>query len=358
MTVKHLAETQVRLGHDVMVLTSDACSSAQSGCENINGVEVHRIESLRFSYSDLTFPLKTPNFDSDVMHLHSQNSLFCLRVAQQGAKKGDPTVYQFLGVDYLKDHPKRLIRLFGSRYQEWVQKKALDLADGIVTPSLKDHRVLAEKYGVDSVVIPHGIGCEYLERASNPNLFRETCNIGEEKIILYIGRLNPLKGIDVLIRSLLYLEHTLNDYVLVVIGTGSERYFRSISALAKRLGIEQQIRFLGYVEEVVKISALDAASVLVLPSVAPFETFPMVVNEAWARSKAVIASAIGALPNRVKHMKNGVLVPAGKPEILAESAIEIVTDENLQKRLGEAGKKELITWVQVAKLTVDLYNEF
>lgn len=355
--MKHLAEAQVKLGHDVTVLTSDVCSSARNGYESINGVGVHRVKSLRFNFSDLTFQLEFPNFDVDVMHLHSQNSLFCLRAAKHGKKKGLPIVYQFLGVDYLNDHPKRHIRLLGSWYQSWVQNMALDLADRIVTPSPKDHRVLIEEYGVNSAIIPHGIGHEYLEKDPNPLLFREMYDVGEEKIILYIGRLDPLKGIDVLIRSLTNLEQRFNDYFLMVIGSGSEAYVKRLQVMAKRLGIERQVRFLGYVEEDTKISALDAASVVVLPSVAPFETFPMVVNEAWARAKPVIASAVGALPYMVRHMENGVLVPSGKPEILAESMAEVLSDRNLQIRLGEAGRKELMTWEQVAELTGKIYEE-
>jgi glycosyltransferase involved in cell wall biosynthesis len=323
LTVKHLAEAQVKLGHDVIVLTSDACSLTRSGCESINGVEVHRVKSWKLGYSDLTFPLKMPYLDIEVMHLHAQNSLFCLRAAQQGKNRGLPIVYQFLGVDYLRNHPKRLIRLLGSRYQGWIQKKALHLADRIVTPSFKDHKLLAENYDVASVVIPHGIGCEYLEKASNPYPFRDKYDIDEKKVILYIGRLDPLKGIDVLFRSLTHLRKEFNDFALIVIGTGNEEYVTSLGVLAKRLGIEHRVKLLGYVDEDLKISALDAASVLVLPSIASFETFPLVINEAWARGKPVIVSTVGALAYRVRHMENGVLTPAGDSQALAVRSVRV-----------------------------------
>jgi len=357
LTVKHMAETQARLGHDVVVLTSNTCSFMPSVGESVNGVNVSRIKSLKLIYSDLTFPLERPDLESDIVHLHSQNSLFCLRVAQYSKKKGTPRLYQFLGVGYLKDHPKWLIRCLGSKYQDWIQIKALDLADRVVTPSPKDHKVLAEKYDVDSAVIPHGISREYLEKAPNPHLFRETYHIGEERIILYVGRLDPLKGMDVLIKALPHLKQRFDDCALAIAGTGSRDYVARLMVLAKSLGMEQRVIFLGYVEEEMKISALDAASVIVLPSVAPFETFPMVVNEAWARGKPVIVSAVGALPFRVNDMENGMLVPAGEPRMLAESLAKMLSDSKLQMRLGQAGRKELKTWEQVANLTVKLYEQ-
>ncbi len=160
-----------------------------------------------------------------------------------------------------------------------------------------------------------------------------------------------------MIKSLPYLGQGFKGHVLVVIGTGKEKYTASLMALVRKLGVKGQIRFLGYVEEDVKISALDAAIVLVLPSVAPFETFPIVISEAWARGKPVIASAVGALPYRVRHMENGALVPAGDPKALAESMAEILSDRNLQRRLGVAGRKGLMTWEQVAELTEKLYEE-
>ncbi len=81
--------------------------------------------------------------------------------------------------------------------------------------------------------------------------------------------------------------------------------------------------YTGFVSEEVKIGALDASSALVFPSISNYvEAFSLAITEAWARGKPVVASAVGEIPYRVRHMVNGLLVLPKNPKTLANAILQ------------------------------------
>jgi len=115
--------------------------------------------------------------------------------------------------------------------------------------------------------------------------------------------------------------------------------------------------FLGYVDEKTKIGALDASIALVLPSICNYvEVFSIVISEAWARNKPVIATAVGEIPYRVKHMINGLLIPPKNPQKLAEAIITLLNDENLRTKLGTEGRRNILTWSEIATKIISIYK--
>ena len=119
----------------------------------------------------------------------------------------------------------------------------------------------------------------------------------QEPFVVYVSRLHRLKGVDVLIKAMNIVAR-------------EEVELRPYREPARRLGVEKNIIFTGFVDEETKIGALDASTALVLLSICNYaEVFSLAITEAWARGKPVIASAVGEIPYRVKHMVNGLLVP-------------------------------------------------
>jgi len=82
-----------------------------------------------------------------------------------------------------------------------------------------------------------------------------------------------------------------------------------------------------------------------------------VISEAWARSKPVIASAVGEISYRVKHMVNGILVPPKNPQKLAEAMITLLNDENLRTKLGAEGRRNILTWNEIATKIISIYKQ-
>ena len=166
-----------------------------------------------------------------------------------------------------------------------------------------------------------------------------------QKIVLYVGRLEPSKGVEYLMQAFADLGRL--DTTLLIVGSGSGR--QALEGIAKRRGISGRVRFVGYVpiESVPLYHAL--ASVLVLPSIttpAGKEPWGLVVNEAFNQgvpvvaTRAVGAAAGGLLIDRV----NGLVVPEGDRTALAGALGTILGSPQLRKKWGRSARKTVGSW--------------
>ncbi|WP_434730807.1 glycosyltransferase family 4 protein [Thermogladius sp. KZ2Tp1] len=353
--VKALAEGMARLGHEVHVVTSNYGAEGRPREEVISGVHIHRVKSTRLGYPDLTYPIEVPRSvlrDADVVHGHSQNSLFTVKVIEQAKKLNIITAMHFMAVDALKDHPSALIRLLGSLYSDTMLKRALSSADIRLARSLRDKELIESKLGVNVEYVPDGVPKWFVEHDHAGKSFRQKYGVDGD-YVLYVGRLHPLKGIDVLLRAMRIVVSKV-DLRLVIAGTGDKRPYVE---LARSLGVDKYVLFPGFISEEDKVGAIDGSVCVVLPSISDYvEVYPMVISEAWARSKPVIASSVGGIPYRVKHMVNGLLVPPRDPKALAEAMIALVQDRELSVRLGMEGRKSVFTWDEIVSKLLSIYT--
>jgi glycosyltransferase involved in cell wall biosynthesis len=356
--VQSIAEEQVKLGHEVHVITVitsryDAKNRPEE--EIVNNVFIHRVKAVRVNFPDLTYPLEYPEKilkNADIVHGHTQNSLFVVKMIEKAKEISVKTVMYFMAIDALHDHPNPLIRALGPLYSRWILKKAVQLSDVKIVRSLRDHELLERKHGIRAIYIPDGVPRWFISYRYSGRMFRERYNLDGD-YILYIGRLHPLKGVDVLVRAMPYVRKHV-DLKLVVIGPGGQRPYRG---LAEKLGVKDHIVFLGYVDEETKIGAIDGSLGVVIPSVSSYvEVYPMAISEAWARGKPVIATSVGGIPYRVRHLVNGLLVPPRNPKSLAEAVITLANDKTLSTRLGNIGRSSIMTWDEIAKKITEVYE--
>jgi glycosyltransferase involved in cell wall biosynthesis len=352
--VKALAEGMARLGHEVHVITSTYGAEGRPRGETVNGVHVHRVRSVRLGYPDLTYPLEYPTHllkSADVVHGHSQNSLFTVKMVEKAKELGARTAMHFMAVDALGDHPNPLVRSLGPLYGRQAALRAIRSSDVKLVKSLRDKEVLKSRYGIDAAYVPDGVDERLLTAPNKAEEFRAQHNI-DGPFVVYVGRLHRLKGIDVLIRAI-GIAAREEPITAVIIGPGDQRPYRE---LADRLGVGRNVVFTGFVSEEVKIGALDASTALVLPSISNYvEAFSLAITEAWARGRPVVASAVGEIPYRVRHMVNGLLVPPRNPKALADAILQLIRDRKLSERLGAEGKKRVITWDKVINELLKLY---
>jgi glycosyltransferase involved in cell wall biosynthesis len=351
--VKALAEGMASRGHEVHVVTS--AYSGRPAEEVVNGVRVHRVRSLRLGFPDLTYPLRVPREllrSADVVHGHSQNGLFTVKVLGEAKGLGARTAIHFMAVDSLRDHPNPLVRLLGPLYGYRNVRAALRAADLRLVKSYRDMEVLRTRYGAETVYVPDGVDEKLLAMPNMAERFREMFKVNDP-FVVYVGRLHRLKGVDVLIGAMAAVRGEAPELKAVIVGPGDRRPYL---ALAERLGVRDRVIFTGYVDEEAKVGAIDASLALVLPSVSDYaEAFSLAITEAWARGKPVIASAVGEVPYRVKNMVNGLLVPPRDPRALAEAIIAIYSDSGLAYKLGLKGRDGVYTWNQVIDKLLSLY---
>ena len=152
-----------------------------------------------------------------------------------------------------------------------------------------------------------------------------------EKILLHISNFRPVKRVMDVVRILERVNREV-PAVLLMVGEGPER--ASAQALARRLNLQDRVRFLGTQEGVEEIAGI--ADVFLLPS--ELESFGLSALEAMACGVPVVGSDAGGLPEVVKHTETGFLLPVGDVEGMASRTIEILKDEERRREMGRAGR--------------------
>jgi glycosyltransferase involved in cell wall biosynthesis len=354
--VRALAEGMTKLGHEVHVVTSTFNAEGRPREEVINEVYVHRVRSLRLSYPDLTYPLDYPVGvlkNADIIHGHSQNSLFTVKIIERAKRLGVKTVMHFMAVDALDDHPNPLVRLTATCYGRWILLKAIRSSDVKLVKSYKDGEILRSRYNIDAAYMPDGVAEELLKTLNMADEFRAKYRV-QGPFVVYVGRLHRLKGVDVLIKAMSIVTREEAELRAVIIGPGDQRPYKR---LAHRLGVDKNIVFTGFVDDKTRIGALDASTALVLPSISNYaEVFSLAITEAWARGKPVIASAVGEIPYRIKHRVNGLLVPPRDSKELANAILLLANNKELGSKLGANGRKSVLTWNEIITKLIEIYK--
>ena len=155
---------------------------------------------------------------------------------------------------------------------------------------------------------------------------------GAEPRLLCIGRLIPIKGHLVLLRALAQARSRVPGATLDLAGRGPLE--PALKAYARELGLEDAVRFLGFVSPVQR--AVEDAAIVVVPSLG--EGFGMVALEAMERGRPVIASAVGGLPEIVLEGETGLVVPSGDAEALAEAIVALAGDLERAAAMGARGR--------------------
>jgi glycosyltransferase involved in cell wall biosynthesis len=171
-------------------------------------------------------------------------------------------------------------------------------------------------------------------------------------LILFVGRLSHIKGVDILLRSLSRLNG--REYRAMLAGTGAQR--DELEQLAIQLGVRDKVDFLGLRDDVWRL--MLAADCLVLPS--RWEGLPMVILEAMARAKPVIASAVGGIPEVIKDGVTGWLVPPEDPLALAETVNRVLSSPEMACSVGCAARELITTKFSIdvtAHRTLELYEK-
>ncbi|MFC2070980.1 glycosyltransferase, partial [Chloroflexota bacterium] len=163
--------------------------------------------------------------------------------------------------------------------------------------------------------------------------FRKEYGINEEYIILFLARINKIKGIDILVQAFAELLKEQSSLRLVIIGN-DDGYLPTLKEQMQELAIEQNITLTGFVSAEMKVAAYVDAYVYVLPSI--YESFGMTVLEACICSTPVVITDRCQIAPLVKD-NFGLVVPYDKDR-LKEALSEILRDDEMRTRFGETGR--------------------
>jgi D-inositol-3-phosphate glycosyltransferase len=232
-------------------------------------------------------------------------------------------------------------------------------ADRIIAASDSESETLVDQYRVRPgrvAVVPCGVDTV---RFRPMNRERAKLALGLDPslpVLLFVGRIESLKGIDVLIRAAAEIE---SGYQLLVVG-GDDRDAARMSALDElvvQTGISGAVRFLEAAPHDDLPGVFNAADICVVPSY--YESFGLVALEAMACGVPVIASRVGGLKETITDGQSGYLVPWRCPEPFAERLDLLLTNESLRKSMGLRAREtaEEYAWPIVAGQVEEIYHE-
>jgi len=205
-----------------------------------------------------------------------------------------------------------------------------------VCPSKFAEKTL-KKYNphLKTIVISNGVDLSKF-RKLNPKRFVQKFNLDEKfSLVLYVGRLDPEKSIDTLIKSMGYLLKEYPNIVLGIVGRGSLR--DSLEKLSRDLGLKKNIRFFGKISDIDLIQAYNSCDVFVLPSLAELEG--MTVLEAMACGKPVLIANSEESASIDFIQGNGFLFESGNPQDLSKKILKLLKDDVLRKKMGDKSFK-------------------
>lgn len=165
-----------------------------------------------------------------------------------------------------------------------------------------------------------------------PDTYGQRARNGSEKLILFIGRLDAIKGVPLLLEAFASALKNHPEAQLNIVGDGPAR--ETLQHQARELG--DSVAFLGYQPQEAVAELLQEADIFVLPSFA--EGVPVVIMEAMASRLPVIASRVAGVPELVDDGKSGFLVPPGDLETLIMRLEALLSDPALRVRMGECGR--------------------
>lgn len=232
-------------------------------------------------------------------------------------------------------------------------------ADSVVVWTDGEKDALVDYWDIDPAkvsVIPPGVDLSRF-RPMSQSQSREFLGYGEEKNILFVGRLEPLKGLDVLFRAVAALEDLGNITLNVVGGDENSQEKARLQTLASRMKLTQNVRFIGSVRHDELPLHYNAADVCVLPS--HYESFGLAALEAAACGRPVVASEVGGLPAIVRNGSTGFLVEPKHSDTMAERLCELLGDDMLRSRMGSAARAhaESLGWDRSADALLNRYRE-
>jgi len=295
----------------------------------------------------------------DLLHAHYYLSGWAgLRLKQSWRI---PLLFMFHTIGPLKDAVAREGEDREPLFRRQIEEEVSNGADLIIAsnPHERDsirglYRVAEEKVAV----LPCGVDTT-LFRPSDQREARTRLGLPPGKILLFVGRMEAVKGIDLLwqamarLRSAADLPSGFFPKLILIGGEGSGDRWR---AQATQLGLDPFVLFLGaqpHREMPLYYAACDA---LVMPS--RYESFGIVALEAAACGRPVIATSVGGLPYAVSEDRTALLVPGNDVEALASAIQRILSDEGLANSLGQEGRRwaETFSWSNISDRMLSIYE--
>ena len=362
--VQAMAKGLAARGWDTHVATTDDDGSGRMDVPLGSPLQKEGVTYWHFprqsSFYTFSWPLSTwlkehvKNYD--LVHIHALFSFPLIPSSYWAARHRVPYIVRPLGT--LNHWGIRNRRPWLKRASiRWIDGPAVAGAAAVHYASEQEREEAAAVMAVrHSVVIPNPVNLDFdCATDSSGWLPARYPELQGKRAILFLSRLDPTKGLDMLLPAFARLRSRLPDVVLVLAGSGEPSFVAGLHELARNLGIESDIVWTGFLEGESKKAALAFASIAVLPSYS--ENFGVAAAEALAMGLPLIVSDRAGIHRAVTAADAGMVVPCREGR-LAEAMAEMLGDSGLRARFTRNGLvlAKTFTVEAVAGRLIDLYR--
>ncbi len=222
-------------------------------------------------------------------------------------------------------------------FNRWLYNKLIDhvaVSSSEITPLLVNTGLLS----ADRVtVFPPSTPLEACLNATPKSHLRDDLGVGNGTLTLCVGRLAPEKGHAVLFRAWRLVVESMPDAKLAVVGHGSQK--STLQALRSELGLDRDVHFLGFRDDVPRLYASSDLAVL---SPIAGESFGIALLEAFATGRCCVATDVGGVKDLVIDGETGLLVQPNDEAALAKALVKVLRDPGLRSRMGAAGRARVL----------------
>ncbi|MGL4669464.1 MAG: glycosyltransferase [Methanobacteriaceae archaeon] len=365
--VYEISKKQVETGNHVTVFTTDSCSE-RIQLDNRFNVDVDGIKTYYFKNISNTLKWKTmvdtpaeaksffkkelKNFD--IIHIHEHRHTLAILAHHYAVKYDIPYVVQSHGSVLPFFQKESLKKVFDKVWGYNILKDADKLFAASDVEAKQYIKMGARRNQIE--IVPMGVNLdEYSELPVKCN-FRKKYNIsGSDKVILFLGRLHKIKGLDLLLKSFKLLKGDFDSSLkLVIVGPDSE-FKDELVDLANNLNISNDIIFTGALFGLDKLEAFTDCDIFVLPS--QYESFGISALEAMMSGKAIVITDKNHISSIVDN--NVGLVAKYDSKSLSKAMFKLLINDNLRNSLGKHGQELINTkynWNVIGKQILDIYN--
>jgi len=363
--VHNLSKHMVKKGHDVTVYTTDAAhistrARIKKNYRLIDGVKVLYFPNVARRYGFFISPgivqaLRQNLSRFDIVHLHEYRTFQNLAF-YYSQKRNAPYVLTVHGQLEIRKETwdvHILRRLFDYTFGRRLLKDASKI---FALTELESSQLIRRDVDKDKVVvIPNAVDPEDFRDLPPKGYFKKQLGLDNEEMILYLGRISSLKGLDILVKAFSLLRRP--DNCKLVLAGPDDGFSNSLHRIVESLGLKGRVLFAGTLNRSQVLGALNDASVAVYATLQ--EGFPMVPLEAGIVGTPIIVSNHPSM-DFVKKGQFGLGVDYENVAQLREALERVLTDEELAAKLSENGKRFVLnnfTWDRIATDVESVYRE-
>jgi glycosyltransferase involved in cell wall biosynthesis len=248
-----------------------------------------------------------------------------------------------------KEHIKR--RIWANIVTRWTLKFFDRII--LISPAEKPW-VLKTVHPERICIIPNGVPGRILDNNIDPLPFRKKYGLEDIPVILYLGRMIGKKGVEHLLMATPLILKKYRAKILIAGPDGGKK--KTLMELSQNLRLDKNVIFTGELSEEDKLQAIACSDMLILPS--KKEAQGIVLLEAQAMGKPVIATRQGGIPYFIKDGEDGILIDYGRPDQIANAVEKLLSDREFREKIGKKGKEtaRMSIWDIITQKILDVYE--